>query len=204
MTGREVISIIYNKPKSAIGELMVDAFISESHAFSNEISEHPIDSGFSIVDHIQNKPISLSLDGIISNTPMDLIGLAAIDSVNRLLTKENNNFSEMSFKKIEELFAKREPITIATSLKSYPNMVLESLTIERGGGGSEYLSFKCTAKQIRIVEQERIKIPEPKASRVKPKLKKGLQETKPVPEQEVENIKGKSMIFSLGKKLFGG
>ncbi len=133
MSVREVISLIYGSSKALIGEIMVDAFINESHTFSNEISEHPVENGFSIVDHIQNQPLSLSLNGIISNTPMDLLGLVAIDSANRLLSENKDDFCETAFKKIEELFAKREPITIATSLKTYPNMVLESLTIERGG-----------------------------------------------------------------------
>lgn len=184
MSVREVISLIYGSSKALIGEIMVDAFINESHTFSNEISEHPVENGFSIVDHIQNQPLSLSLNGIISNTPMDLLGLVAIDSANRLLSENKDDFCETAFKKIEELFAKREPITIATSLKTYPNMVLESLTIERGGGIGDALSFTCIAKQIRIVNQSLINIPEQKFKRGQPKKNKGLQES-PIMESNV-------------------
>jgi hypothetical protein len=206
MNAREVISIFYPDSKARLGELQVDAFIRESHAFSNDISEHPIESGGAIVDHIHNKAVSLSLDGIISNTPMSLLGLTAIDSANRFLSKESNNFAEMAFKKIEELFLKREPIVIATSLKTYANMVLEGLSIERGGGLYDSLMFTCTAKQIQIVSQNLIAIPQPKAKRAQPKQKKGLQETKTVPESEVAALKetNKSALASVRDAIGDG
>ena len=82
-------------------------------------------------------------------------------------------------------------------------MVLESLSIERGGGIYESLHFTCTAKQIRLVHQERINIPEPKVSRAKQKQKRGLQE--PIQKEQAESLRGdNSLLFSLGKKLTGG
>lgn len=206
MNVREVISIFYPDSKARLGELVIDAFLKETHTFSSEITEHPIEGGMTIVDHVHNQPFCLAIDGIISNTPMSLIGLTAFDSAQRYFEDgENNDFALIAFEKIEEIFKKREPISIATSLKTYHKMVLENLSIERGGGAHESLHFSCTAKQIRLVHQERIKIPEPKTCRGRPKQKKGLQETKPIPTEKAEGLKkDNSLIFSLGKKLFGG
>ena len=208
MNVREVISIFYPDPKARLGELVIDAFIHETHTFSSEITEHPIESGSVIGDHVYNMPFALTIDGIISNTPMSLVGLVAFDSAKRFLTNpqgKDNDFALIAFEKIEELFERREPISIATSLKIYHKMVLESLSIERGAGAHESLHFNCTAKQIRLVCQELIKIPGPKVSRAKPKQKKGLQETKPISIEKAEGLKkDNSLIFSLGKKLIGG
>lgn len=132
MNMREAISFFYPDPKSKLGELVIDAFLKETHSFSSEITEHPIESGSAIVDHIYNQPFSLSIDGIISNTPMSLVGLTAFDSATRYLEGDSNDFATIAFEKIEEMFAKRTPISIATSLKIYHKMVLESLSIERG------------------------------------------------------------------------
>lgn len=205
MNVRELISIFYPDPKARLGELVVDAFLKETHTFSSEITEHPIESGGAIVDHVHLKPVSLSIDGIISNTPMSIIGLAAVDSAARFIKGESNDFAQNALEKIEELFKKREPISILTSLKIYQTMVLENLTVERGGGFfNDSLHFCCTAKQIQIAHQERIKIPEPKVSRARLKQKRGLQETKPIPKEQAETIKNeKSLLFSLGKKLLG-
>lgn len=194
---RDVISFFYPEPKARLGEIVVDAFLNETHTFSSEITEHPIESGGTVVDHIHEMPFCLAIDGIISNTPMSLVGLTAFETATRYLNGDNNDFALVAFEKIEELFKKREPITIATSLKTYHKMVLENLSVERGGGAQESLRFSCTARQIRLAHQERIKIPEPKVSSAKPKQKKGLQEAKPIGPEKAEAIeKEKSVMFS--------
>lgn len=201
---REVISFFYADPTSKFGEIVVDAFIHETHTLSSEITDHPVENGSVIADHIYNRPFTLVIDGIISNTPMNLVGLTAFDSAKRYLTGESNDVVAGAFDKIEVLFTKREPVTIATSLKIYDDMVLENLTVERGGGMPDFLQFKCTAKQIRKAQQQLIKIPTPKPDRAKPKKKKGLQETKTITSNKAEALKQKnSLVFSLGKKLFG-
>lgn len=205
MNVREVISIFYPDSKARLGELVVDAFVKESHTLSAEITEHPLENGATIHDHIHIKPFSLSIDGVISNTPMTLVGLTAFDSAMRSIEGESNDIVAHAFETIEELFAKRQPISIATSLKVYHKMVLESLSIERGGGFyNESLHFNCTAKQLRITHQERIQLPEPTVSRAKPKQKKGLQETKPMGPEKAEAVtkdqslsKGVLGLFSL-------
>ena len=137
---------------------------------------------------------------------MSLVGLTAFDSATRYFDGEHNDFALIAFEKIEEIFAKRYPISIATSLKTYHKMVLENLSIERGGGSQETLRFSCTAKQIRLAHQEHIKIePQPKVSSAKPKQKKGLQEAKPVTPEKADVIKvnNKSLLESL-KNLIQG
>ncbi len=202
MSTREIISIFYPDSKASLGELIVDAFIKESHTLSAEITEHPIENGSIMADHIIYKPFSLSIDGIISNTPMNMVGLTAFDSAMRFFEGDSNDIVTQSFEIIEDLFAKRTPLSISTSLKTYHNMVLENLTLERGDFYNDSLHFTCTAKQIAIAHQERINLPKPKVSRAKPLEKKGLQETKPIPKEEMENLKkiNKSML----KSLFGG
>ncbi len=204
MNVREVISIFYPDSKARLGELVVDAFIKESHAFCAEITEHPVENGSVMADHIITKPFSLTIDGIISNTPMTLVGLTAFDSAKRFVEGESNDMVVYAFETIEDLFAKRTPLSIATSLKTYHKMVLESLTIERGGGFyNDSLHFSCTAKQIHLAHQDRIKLPEPKVSRARPQQKKGLQETKPIPKEQADSIKEKSNISVLHNKVGG-
>jgi hypothetical protein len=194
MSIREVLSFFYPDPKARLGEIVVDAFVHETHSFSSEITEHPIESGGVITDHVYNLPFCLSIEGIISNTPMNLVGLTAFDSAKRYLEGDRNDFALMAFEKIEEIFTKRLSISIATSIKTYDQMVLESLKVERGGGSAASFQFQCTAKQIRFVNQKMIKVPKPKTSRAKPKEKKGLQETKPIPQEKMEAIKNSSLM----------
>jgi hypothetical protein len=188
---QDLISFFYPEPKGRLGEIVVAAFLHEVHTLSSTITEHSIESSETIVDHVYQLPFCLSIDGIISNTPMSLVGLTAFDSAKRYFDGDRNNFALVAFEKIEELFKKREPISIATSLKTYDNMVLENLSVERGGGANESLCFSCTAKQIRFAHRDIIKInqAEPKVSSAKVKQKKGFQETKAVAPEKADAIK---------------
>ncbi len=174
----EKVSILFREKEHRLGELVVDAFVSETHHLSAKVTEHPVESGGCIVDHIYNEPVRLEIKGIISNTPMTLVGLTVFRTARNYFNDQSNDLAGEAFKKLEKIFAKREPITIATSLKDYHKMVLESLSIERDGHSSASLHFSCTAKQIRVVDQRRINIPESKNDRAKPKKKLGKQETK--------------------------
>lgn len=173
------ISLFFTDKEYRLGEIIIDAVVKESHDLRAQISEHPTERGESFVDHVCSLPTTIQIDGIISNTPMTWIGVTALKSLNNYLNDESNDIVGSAFKKLEDIFAKREPITIATSLKDYDNMVLESLSVERGGGTFESLHFRATAKQIRTVEQATIHIPpQPKPERAKSKQSVGKQETK--------------------------
>lgn len=50
----------------------VDATTREVHGFSNDVTDHPVETGAAITDHVRPKPITLSIDGVISNAPQFL------------------------------------------------------------------------------------------------------------------------------------
>lgn len=184
----EQLSLIFSDTQNRIGELIIDGFLSETHEFCNELTTHPVESGCSFVDHIHHKPISLQLEGIISNTPMSFIGVNFFNIKNHDLLNE-------AFLKIEDIFAKREVLTICTSMKEYQNMVLESLSIEKNNNAC--LRFSCTAKQIRVVEQMFIKIVEkPKIKRAQEKVKKPKSLPKVLEPENIEKIKSQSLLHS--------
>ncbi len=204
MSVQDIISIFYPEAQSRLGELVVDGFVHETHTLASRITEHPIESGGSIVDHVDLGPFTLAIEGIISNTPMAMAGLVLFDSAKRYMDGSSNDFAVRAFEKIEEMFRKREPLSIATSLKIYHSMVLETMNIERGGGAHDALRFSCTAKQVKLVQQEKITIPAPKVSRAKPKKKQGLQEAKPLSQEKAEGLKkDSSFLFSVGKWFLG-
>jgi hypothetical protein len=184
----EQVSLLFADQRYRLGELLIDAVIKETHELRAQVSEHPTESGESFCDHVQNLPVQIQIEGIISNTPMTLVGLTVLNSLANYLTDRTNDLAEEAFRKLQDLFAKRQPITITTTLKEYPNMVLENLSVERGGGVSESLHFKATAKQVRLVNQSLIDLPEPKVERAKPKRKMGKQESKPAAKQTLKSV----------------
>lgn len=57
--------------------LEVDVTIFESHSLNSKVTDNPIEDGSSISDHIIKLPRRFSMEGIVSNTPITLLGSAA-------------------------------------------------------------------------------------------------------------------------------
>ena len=197
----EKVSMFFGGKKHRLGAIEIDALIKESHEFRSQVTEHPVESGEAFIDHIYQLPMTVHLEGIITNTPNTLIGFTAFDSLHAVVTGKSNDIAEQAFKKIEEIFSKREPINIASSLKVYTNMVLESLNVERGGASSESLHFRCSAREIRVANLTTIAAPEPKEEALKEKKNLGEQETKPATEDL--QIQSKSLLTALLGNLGG-
>ncbi len=182
----QTVSMLFDAPKAAIGEVILDVAISETHTLQARATEHPVESGCSIIDHIQTLPDSIQLDGIISNTPTAFLGTPFFES---------GNYADEAFRQLEELMKSGQPVQIVTSLKTYKNMALENLTIKRTAANSDALCFSCSAKQIRMVESKIISLPKPKMKRAQAKKSLGKQPTTKAPQLVTE--KAKSLLSSM-------
>lgn len=181
----QTVSMLFEAPKAAIGEVILDVAISETHTLQARATEHPVESGCSIINHIQVMPDSIQLDGIISNTPTAFLGLPALG-----LRQASD-----AFQQLEELMKSGQPVQIVTSLKTYKNMALENLTIKRTAANSDALCFSCSAKQIRMVESKIISLPKPKVKRAQPKKSLGKQPA--IKASEAVAQKAKSLLSSM-------
>lgn len=55
-----------------IGDIWIDVSIHETHGVGAEVTDHPVESGSNIVDHIRPLPRTFSLEGLITNHPIEL------------------------------------------------------------------------------------------------------------------------------------
>lgn len=188
-----LVSILFGEAEGKIGEVVCDALLSEEHHLEARASEHPIEDGTSISDHIQIQPTTISLEGIITSTPLNYILFP-------LPIKSERERVDRAMEQLESIFAARQPITIATTLKSYSNMVLESLSIKRDSRSQKDLRFTCKAKQIKIVGEKRIHI-SPSQAQYQSKKELGKQSTSK-PSAPTEQ-KTKSMLSMLRGMLDG-
>ena len=179
----QTVSMIFDKPKAAIGEIILDVAISETHTLQAKATEHPVESGCSIIDHIQILPDSIQMEGIISNTPTAFLGTPFFNT---------DHYAHEAFEQLEALMKSGQPIQIVTSLKTYKDMALENLTVHRSATKSEALCFSCSAKQIRMVESRIINIPKPKVKRAQPKKSLGKQPATQASEAVVQKTQSMS------------
>jgi hypothetical protein len=160
----------------------IDVAEAEEHAFNAAITEHPLENGAVVSDHVRDTPIAVTIQGIVSDTP---IGTLA-DERNALSLP-----SQEIYDKLLELRAKKEPITIETSLGTFANMVLQSLNVPRSISTGEAFKFRAAFQQIQLVtnERTRIKVAVPRAAKKEHKGNKASPETgtddvPAAPEQE--------------------
>ncbi len=145
----------------------VDLFVTEEHAFEADVTEHPVERGGVVTDNTRLKPPTLSLEGVVSDSPL---GTVATDP-----SRTGSSLpSEDALAKLMQIRDAREPVVITTALRRYENMGLVSLSIPKSAGTGKALRFKASFKQITIVSNKRTTV-KTAAPRSKKKTKRGLK-----------------------------
>jgi hypothetical protein len=146
-----------------IDSFLIDAVTQENHDYSNEVTQHPIEKGGTSTDHVIKRPRKLSLDCIVSNTP---IGVAFDARTSDALPTVE------AFALLYNLRDSGKAITVVTELLKYENMIIETVSIPRSIRDGESLQFKLTLIQADFVESERTRITV-RVPRHKKKVNKG-------------------------------
>lgn len=95
----------------SINGIEFDALLNESKAYSSEVPDYAVESGYSVSDNISIKPMELEITGHLTNTPVtwDTHGTGRVEAV---------------VAQLENLYHSRQLVTVVTSTDVYTNMVL--------------------------------------------------------------------------------
>lgn len=194
-------AILYGRQSAQkIGSLAADITCREDHALSASITSHPVEQGVEISDHIRPEPVSLTLEQIVSQTPL----------ADRLAVKRDNIGA--TWDRLRQLSGKAEPVTVVSSLEVYDNMGVERVAVTRDPENSGYLRYTAQLKQIRIARSQSVAIPpgalgarEAKgdkpgtvADQASPEVDKGQTQTKdatPAREEKARNASSAHEVF---------
>lgn len=55
-----------------IGPIWIDVSISETHGLSADVTQHPVESGSDMTDHIRPTPRTIQIEGLVTNHPTEL------------------------------------------------------------------------------------------------------------------------------------
>lgn len=137
------IALVYPAPKKSIGGIIVDAFISEEHSFTNNVTDIPIEDGAVVTDNIVPAPDELQISGFIGRYALQLPVLRT---------------TKQAFLELKKLKEDRLPINIVTGLDVYPNMVLTSLSIPRDASTGFDLHFSASFRKLSIIRTKTVAI----------------------------------------------
>lgn len=185
--------------------IVLDASVSETHVSTSKATRNPIEDGSDITDHVILDPDSLSIEGIVSDTPLSLkaaavgivagipstiiggtagaVGTALTSFIGNRLISGSSRRSKTAYKSLVDAQKNRTPLTIITGLQQYKNMILENLTVPRNSQNSKSLRFTATLINIVIVKSEATFIPKSALKdavkkRAQAKVKQGSKQTK--------------------------
>ena len=124
--------------------IVFDGAISETHAYEADITEHEVEEGSPITDHIRLRPIEVTIQGIVSATPLhDEWSLERPNDAWYLLVAAHEQ---------------RRRLTLSTGLDAYDDMVIVSLTESRAPHFA--IQPSMVLRQIRIVSGQEVTLPE--------------------------------------------
>lgn len=131
--------------------LECDVILSRTTDFSAEVTEYPVEDGFSISDHCIRKPLKLQLEVLFTPTPVTWWNAAfggKLHTLNRVINA------------IMDIWKKGEPVTIKLVDAIYEDMVLTSAPMPRKA--EDGYCYRCTLQftHVRRVTQRTEDIPE--------------------------------------------
>lgn len=167
--------------------LPVDVTTQRTTNFENDMTQHPVEEGPDVTDHIRTKPITMSIDGLISESPISLdsqkaglissgasysnralggfkggFGSAAVGAgagkVGAKLFQSGGTPAEIGRKVLEDLVTSKKRFRVAVGNRILDNMVMTRLSIPEDNQTGRALKFSCTLQQIRVVTGETILI----------------------------------------------
>lgn len=168
-----------------IGDLALDCTVTETHTATSTVTEHPVESGANIADHIRPDPVQLSITGIVSDTPIGSkqvqravsVGGASVQVTQQEPPSSATGFGRAAWAKLDAIRVAGKPLKVVTRDKTYESMALVSLSVPKEAKTGGALYFTAQFKQVRIVFNRSTKVVVAKAPKSHKKQDTGKQPT---------------------------
>jgi hypothetical protein len=209
------ITLLVKKTRARIGSITLDAAISEQHQAEVEVTDNPVEEGIAITDHVRPKPEVLTIEGIVTNTPLpaDADAQADLQQVETVTpTGESLKISSRSSYKVgraenayQDLLTLKDSgktVQVVTGLRTYDNMLMTSLSVPRDAKTGQAVRFTATFREIKIVRTQVVKVAR-KEKKTFPKTDNGKKPTTPANQSllhaGVHSEKGQQVLNFFGK-----
>lgn len=150
-------------------DLIIDAAEGERHDASAEPTEHPVEEGAAISDHVQPNLDRLSLECVVSNYPTGRV----LDRI----TDAGGDRALNTWQQLRTLMHSGTRVDIETSLRLYEGMVIKAVSAPRDAKSGQALRFTLDAQELRTVTTEEVEAPAPREERGRQQMDRGRQST---------------------------
>ncbi|QKJ86687.1 hypothetical protein PMPD1_1737 [Paramixta manurensis] len=146
---------LFHVSNEVIGSLEFDSIDSETHDWQRDITQNPVENGIPIADHIIEKPRSLTVTGMISNSPITEAEIFS-SQFNSVNIEER---VAKALATLDDLYHAKILVTIYTRYMIYKDMVITSINIPRTPDIGDAIVFTLQATQLRIVSAQSTQLP---------------------------------------------
>ncbi len=143
---------------------LTDGCLSEEEQLESQITDFPTESGAVKSDHINNLPITLEVEFVVSDTPIG--DAASARDAGVVPTNEARAF-------LTTLWEARRPFNVEVGGRAYPDMVFTSLRFPRDSQTGDALRATASLRRFEVVEVRRVSVALTKRRRGVARGKKG-------------------------------
>lgn len=187
-----MVSFIFQTKGGQLDVIQLDAALTANHSADAEVTEHKIETGSNIADHIVVKPKQLRIDGLIVDFPLP--GQAGGFGPGSLGFKGR---AATLYAQLEALQASGTPIEVRTSLKTYERMVLKGLSAPQDKATKGAVKFSASLHEVRFVDTVLVPVEVTRVNAAKSERDMGTQTTTPATEAE----RDKSILLNIIDKF---
>lgn len=159
--------------------LTFDCVLRISRDYPGEVTDHAIESGASVSDHVILKPAHFSIDAYVSDWPI-VVPDTAMDGVTGgsrpFTTATGVTVSPLRFDRAVErsrvvdemllaLRERREVLTVRTENRTWQNAVISNHHVEEDESTGRGLSLTLDLQVVRIATSQRVQVPVAATSR---------------------------------------
>lgn len=130
-----------------------DAVFNQSYGFSSSVTEQAVERDeLNVVDGIVIAPETFSCDAKITDTPLRILNLVSPavqafafggQGVNRAIKLHNLL--------LQDIYEKKELVTLRTTMRVMRNMVIESINSSRDKGTGAAINVSISFRKVRVV-----------------------------------------------------
>ena len=158
------VSLFYRADGWSVGEISLDLILTETHSLSAVVTQHPVQDGSTISDHITILPRSGTMRVLVSNFSLSTAegdARAAWDEIysqGEAAQKTLPNRAEEAWKKLKDLVKTRELVKVVTSLEVYEDVALTRVETTRDGDTGDALEIDIDYEQVTKVKLKETKV----------------------------------------------
>jgi hypothetical protein len=128
--------------------LLPDCTVSINHKFSNSVTEHPIELGSSVVDHVVNKNLVMNISGIFNQHSLMQYSQSVLNPESKV---------QEAYDYLVSLRNNRTPFVVVSKYDVYNDCIIRELEIPVAPtDGKSTLIFNMEIVQIRFARSEQV------------------------------------------------